>query len=50
MIDLVHAQTILTDGELTLLKQKAGTQSTKDAIRVAIVYYLEHNHTDNDKK
>jgi hypothetical protein len=44
MIDLVHAQTILTTDELTLLKQKTNNQSTKDAIRIAILKYLEKNN------
>jgi len=38
---IVHAQTVILEDQLELLKQKTKQTETKEAIRIAIEAYLE---------
>lgn len=45
MAKIMHAQTVLTVEEIEALKQKAGENSTKDAMAKAVAHYLECEYT-----
>ena len=50
MVRIVHAQTVLTEDELTALKKKCNESSTKEALSMAVQHYLECEYTDLDDK
>ncbi|HIH45000.1 MAG TPA: DUF5371 domain-containing protein [Candidatus Methanoperedenaceae archaeon] len=45
MAKIMHAQTVLTDEDLSALKQKTGEKNTKDALAKAVQHYLECEYT-----
>ncbi len=38
---IVHAQTVLYERDLNKLKELTKTETTKDALRIAVEYYLK---------
>lgn len=38
---IVHAQTVMMQSELDLLKVKSGAKGTSDAVKAAVDFYLE---------
>ncbi|MBP2030878.1 hypothetical protein J2755_001826 [Methanohalophilus levihalophilus] len=40
-VKIVHAQTIMTEQQLTTLKRTTGEPHTKDALITAVEYYLK---------
>lgn len=48
MVKLIHAQTILSEGALSELKRKAGKNTAKDAIAVAVNHYLDCQHVHQE--
>ena len=41
MDKLIHVQTLMRESELSELKEKTGEKETKEAIRKAVLYYIE---------
>lgn len=45
MVKIMHVQTVLTEDDINVLKQKTGESSTKEALSKAVAHYLECEYT-----
>ena len=48
MVKLVYVQTVLTEEELEQLLKKTKCSNKKDALREAVLHYLECEEVDSD--
>ena len=45
MSKIMHAQMVIMEDDLVLLKKKTGEKNTKDALAKAVAHYLECEYT-----